>query len=303
MVAPPTSQPLTIAELEDTARRIRIAVVRTVHAVKVGHLGGSLSEADILTALYFRVMRVRPAEPQWPDRDRFVLSKGHSSLGLYATLAVRGYLPVEELVTFDKAGSRLQGHPDMTRLDALDMSTGSLGLGISAAVGIALGLRLAKGDQRTFVLVGDGECQEGSVWEAAFVAARYRLDNLVAVLDHNRLQQFGWMGDSMLHRLPPDRPGELAAKWSAFGWRVIEVDGHDMAALVAALDAATDPDGRPVVVIAETVKGRGVSFAENQFQWHTKIPTDDELRQALRELGEPAMEPPVATPGRPEPGR
>lgn len=279
---------LDVPALEEIARRIRVESVRTVHATRVGHLGGSLSEADILAALYFRIMHVRPTEPGWLERDRFVLSKGHASVGLYATLALRGYFPVDELLTFDQAGTRLQGHPDMRLAPGVDMSTGSLGLGISAAVGIALAARLGERDYRTFALLGDGECQEGSVWEAAFVAARYGLDHLVAIVDHNRLQQYGWQGTSPEDRLPPQAPGELARKWAAFGWRVIEVDGHDLARLVPALeDVVGRPDGRPAVLIAETIKGRGLSFAEGRYLWHVKVPTDEEYAIALAELGEP----------------
>jgi transketolase len=279
-----------IRRLEEMARRIRVGVIRGVNEAKAGHLGGPLSAADILAALYFHVMRVRPDEPGWADRDRFILSKGHSSIGLYATLALRGYFPVEELLTFDKRGSRLQGHPDMTRLPALDMSTGSLGMGISAGVGIALGCRLAGRDARTFVMLGDGECQEGEVWEAAFLAPRYHLDNLIAIVDHNRLQQYGWPGDGPYDRQPPAWPGELMAKWSAFGWRVIEVDGHDMAAVVATLEKAVVGDGRPVAIIANTIKGRGVSFMENRYFWHTRAMTAEEFATAMSDLGEPAAE-------------
>ncbi|HEX8940542.1 MAG TPA: transketolase [Candidatus Limnocylindrales bacterium] len=279
-----------LARLTEAARRIRVETFRTVYASGVGHLGGSLSEADILAALYFGVLRIRPAEPEWPDRDRFVLSKGHASVGLYATLALRGYFLLDELPTFDSAGSRLQGHPDMTRLPGLDMSTGSLGMGISAAVGIALGLRLQGRDARTYVLVGDGECQEGEVWEAAFVAARYELDRLVAIVDHNRLQQYGWQGADHEDRLPPEAPGELVAKWAAFGWRVLDIDGHDMAAIVGALATAAEGDGRPTVIVANTVKGRGLSFAEDRYLWHTRIPNAEEYARGLVELGEPASE-------------
>ena len=275
-----------VARLEELARRIRVEIVRTVHKTGVGHLGGSLSETDILTALYFRELRVRPEEPDWIDRDRFVLSKGHASVGLYATLALRGYFPVAELLTFDSLGSRLQGHPDMTRLPGLDMSTGSLGLGISAAVGIALGSRTLDRTNRTYVLLGDGECQEGSVWEAAFVAARYGLDQLVAIVDHNRLQQYGWQGDGPEHRLPPEAPGELRAKWAAFGWRVIEIDGHSMAGILDALTQARAGDGRPIAIIATTVKGRGVSFAEGRYEWHVKVPNAGEYALAMAGLGE-----------------
>ncbi len=277
-----------IAGLTEMARRIRVEVVKAVDHAKGGHLGGPLSAADMLAALFFHVMRIRPDEPGWPDRDRFVLSKGHSSIGLYAAMALRGYFPVEELATFDAAHSRLQGHPDMTRLPGLDMSSGSLGMGISAAMGMALGARLTGRDARAFVMLGDGECQEGEVWEAAMAAARYGLDNLVAIVDHNKLQQFGWRGDGPDGRLPPEVPGELVAKWTAFGWRVLEVDGHDMAAVVATLEAAVLGTGRPVVVIAHTVKGKGVSFMEGHYFWHTRIIKPDEFATAMADLGEPA---------------
>ena len=279
-----------VVRLQEIARRIRVQIVRTVHAARAGHMGGSLSEADILAALYFHVMRIRPEDPDWPERDRFVLSKGHASIGLYATLAVRGYFPITELPTFDSAGTILQGHPDMTRTPGIDMSTGSLGMGISAAVGIALGARLQGSDARTYVLLGDGECQEGAVWESAFVAARYGLDRLVAIVDHNKLQQYGWQGESIDHRLPPEAPGELVAKWTAFGWRVLDVDGHDLRQLLDAFAAASAGDGRPVAIIANTIKGRGVSYAEGRFEWHTRIPTDAELALAMAELGEPAAD-------------
>jgi transketolase len=293
------ADPAAVVRLEDVARRIRVEIVRTVNHAKGGHLGGSLSEADLLAALYFEVLRIRPAEPAWPDRDRFVLSKGHASVGLYATMALRGYFPVTELATFDAVDSRLQGHPDMTVLPGLDMSTGSLGMGISAAMGIALGLRLTGRAARAYVLLGDGECQEGEVWEAAMAAERHRLANLIAIVDHNDLQQFGWRGDDALHRLPPEQPGELVGKWSAFGWRVIETNGHDMAAILPALRAAAEGDaaGRPTAVIAHTVKGRGVSFMEGKFFWHTRVLTPAEYEQAMTELGEPVE--PVAADGGP----
>ena len=279
-----------VAELEAIARQIRVQIVRTVYRSGAGHMGGSLSEADILAALYFHVMRIRPDEPGWPDRDRFVLSKGHASPGLYSTLALRGYLPTEELPTFDSLGTRLQGHPDMTRLPGLDMSTGSLGMGISAAVGIALGNRLQGRDSRTYCIVGDGEAQEGAVWEAAFVGARYGLDSLTVILDHNRLQQYGWRTEQEGVRQPPESPGELVAKWSAFGWRVIEIDGHDMTQILDAFAQAAHGDGRPVCVIANTIKGRGVSFAEGRYTWHMRVPTDEEYAIAMAELGEPVRD-------------
>lgn len=276
-----------IARLDEVARQIRLAIVRTVNHARAGHLGGPLSAADMLAALYFHVLRIRPDEPAWPDRDRFILSKGHSSVGLYAALALRGYFPVEELATFDAANSRLQGHPDMTRLPGLDMSSGSLGMGISAGVGMALGARLTGRDVRTYVMLGDGECQEGEVWEAAMTAARYGLDSLVAIVDHNRLQQYGWPGDGPDGRMPPQVPGELVAKWSAFGWRVLEVDGHAMEAILAVLEEAAHGDGRPTVVIAHTIKGKGVSFMEGHYFWHTRAIKPDEFAIAMADLGEP----------------
>jgi len=284
--AVPAVDAAEIARLNDVARRVRLEVIRAVNKAKGGHAGGSLSEADLLTALYFHVMRIRPEEPAWPDRDRFVLSKGHASIGLYSAMAVRGYLPVEELLTFDAIDSRLQGHPDMTRLPGLDMSSGSLGVGVSAAVGMAIGTRLQGRDCRTYAIVGDGECQEGEVWEAAFLAARYNLDNLTVIVDHNRLQQYGWPAEGG-ERVPPEAPGELVAKWTAFGWRVLEVDGHDMAAILDVLEKAKHGDGRPVAIIAYTVKGRGVSFMEGRYYWHTRVLTPEEYAQAMAELGEP----------------
>ncbi|HYM82828.1 MAG TPA: transketolase, partial [Candidatus Dormibacteraeota bacterium] len=261
---------------------------RTVHHARAGHLGGPLSAADILSALFFHELRIRPDEPAWPDRDRFILSKGHASVGLYAAMALRGYFPVDELLTFDGAHSRLQGHPDMTRLPGLDMSTGSLGMGISAGMGMALGARLTGRDVRVYVMLGDGECQEGEVWEAAMAAARYGLDRLVAIVDQNRLQQYGWPGDGPDGRIAPTRPGELAARWASFGWRVLELDGHDMRAILGAFETARRGDGRPVVLIADTVKGKGVSFMEGRWFWHTRAIGPEDLARAMADLGEPA---------------
>jgi transketolase len=284
--APATADAAEIERLQEAARRIRVELVRAVNHARAGHLGGPLSAADLLAALYFHVMRIRPDEPDWPDRDRFVLSKGHSSIALYAAMALRGYFPVEELLTFDAAHSRLQGHPDMTRLPGLDMSTGSLGMGISAAMGMALGARLTGRDVRAWVMLGDGVCQEGEVWEAAMAAPRYRLDNLVAIIDHNKLQQYGWPGDGPDGRIPPQVPGELAAKWAAFGWRVLELDGHDMPAIVRVLRDAEQGDGRPTAVIAHTVKGKGVSYMEGRYFWHTRAIKPEELEIAMADLGE-----------------
>jgi transketolase len=276
-----------ITRLQEVARQIRLEVIKAVYHARAGHLGGPLSAADILAALYFHVMRIRPDEPAWRDRDRFVLSKGHSSIGLYAAMALRGYFPVEELATFDAAHSRLQGHPDMTRLPGLDMSTGSLGMGISAGMGMALGARLTGHDVRAYVMLGDGECQEGEVWEAAMAAPRYALDNLIVIVDHNKLQQYGWPGDGPDGRIAPQVPGELVAKWTAFGWRVLEVNGHDMADILRVLEEAARGDGRPTAVIAHTIKGKGVSFMEGHYFWHTRTIKPEEFAMAMADLGEP----------------
>jgi transketolase len=275
------------AELEAIARAARRETVKAVAHARGGHLGGPFSAIDLLVALYFRILRIRPDEPDWPERDRFILSKGHSAIGLYSVMALRGYLPVSELRTFDAIDSRLQGHPDMTVLPGLDMSTGSLGLGLAAAVGVALGARLAAKDFTTFVMVGDGECNEGVVWESAHVAGRYALDNLIVIVDQNGLQQFGWRDPESGARMTPYAGSQLRDRWAAFGWRVLEVDGHDIAAVIDVLRLARQPSGSPVAVIARTVKGKGVSFMEGSYSWHSRVPTDDELSQALRELADP----------------
>lgn len=277
----------TAGQLAAVARRVRRETVKAVAHAKGGHLGGPLSATDLLTALYFRVLNIRPEEPGWPDRDRFVLSKGHSSIALYAVMALRGYFPLAELATFDALDSRLQGHPDMTALPGLDMSSGSLGLGFAAGVGMALGARLAGGSFRTFVMVGDGECNEGIVWESALIAQRYALDNLVVIVDKNELQQFCWRDGVSGGRRPPYTDDEMLARWAAFGWAVSEVDGHDLAAIIGAFEAVRAIRGRPAVVIAHTVKGKGVSFMEGDFRWHSRVPTDEELAIALAELAEP----------------
>lgn len=275
-----------IARLEDMARRIRVAVIRTVSHCKVGHVGGPLSAADILAALYGRILRIRPDEPDWPERDRFILSKGHSSLGQYGAMALAGYFDLGEMLTFNQKGSRLQGHPDMNKLPGIDISTGSLGMGLSAGLGMALGARHLGRGFLSWVLLGDGECQEGQVWEAAHVAPRYRLDNLIAIVDHNKFQQFGWRGDSASHRLPPEDPGDLVARFAAFGWRVMEMAGNDMAEVVRVLEEAAQPSGRPTAVIANTLKGYGVSYMAGNYQWHIGVPSEEEFAVAMAELGE-----------------
>ncbi len=273
--------------LEERGQQIRALVLEAVHHAGAGHVGGPLSAADILAALYFRILNIRPVEPDWPERDRFILSKGHSTIALYAAMALRGFFPVEELKTFDAINSRLQGHPDMTVLPGLDMSSGSLGLGFSAGMGIALGAAATGREFTTFVLLGDGECNEGIVWEGAHAAARYRLDNLVAIVDHNKLQQYGWRGETPAQRITPYDGGDLAGRWAAFGWKVREVDGHDLDELVDVLEWARMQDDAPIALVAHTVKGRGVSFMEGDYLWHAQVPDDDKLSAALAELGYP----------------
>jgi len=289
MTTEPAATPVSadeIARLEDMARRIRVAVIRTVTERKVGHVGGPLSAADILAALYGRILRIRPDEPDWPDRDRFILSKGHSSLGQYAAMALAGYFPLDEMFTFNQKGSRLQGHPDMNKLPGIDISTGSLGMGLSAGLGMALGARHLGADFRTWVLMGDGEVQEGQVWEAAHVAPRFGADNLIGIVDHNKFQQFGWRGDSATDRLPPEDPGDLVARFKAFGWRVLEMKGNEMPDVVRVLEEAAQPTGRPTAVIADTLKGYGVSYMAGDYKWHMGVPTEEEFAIAMAELGE-----------------
>ena len=268
-----------IPQLIEIARSVRIDIVHAIHHAKGGHFGGPLSAVELLVALYFRELNIDPVHPQWEDRDRFILSKGHSAIALYAVLAERGYFPVEELMTFDAIDSRMQGHPDMKQTPGVDMSSGSLGQGLSAGIGMALGARVLGKSFRTYVMIGDGESQEGQIWEAAFIASRYQLDNLVAILDYNKVQQFGWQYPEPL--LPIDHPEE---KFAAFGWHVIEIDGHDFNAILNAFDQAKMVKGKPTIIIAHTVKGKGVSFAEGKYQWHAKVPNDEELTLALAEL-------------------
>jgi transketolase len=278
--------PEELERLRQLARRVRVEVVRMVAASTGGHPGGSLSCTDILVGLYFSELNIRPEDPGWQGRDRFVQSKGHASEALYATLALRGFFPTEELATFGQLDSRLQGHPDMTRLSALDMSTGALGAGFSAAVGMAIGSQIRGTPERTYVLLGDGECQEGEVWEAAWVAARYRLENLVAIVDFNSLQQIGWPGPEPGTREAPWDLTAFSSQWAAAGWAVQRIDGHDLGAILNALDVARAVAGRPAVILAQTVKGKGVSFMEAQAAWHSRVPTAAELALALEELDE-----------------
>ncbi|MDD6276342.1 MAG: transketolase [Clostridia bacterium] len=264
-------------QLQIKACMVRMGVIEGVFNAKSGHPGGSLSIADILTYLYFDHMRIDPKNPADEDRDRFVLSKGHTAPALYATLAQRGYFPVSELKNLRKPGSMLQGHPSMRRTPGVDMSTGSLGQGISAAVGMALGAKLDGKDYRVFTVLGDGEIEEGQVWEAAMFAAAKGLDNLVAVIDNNNLQIDGSIAEV-------NSPYPIPEKFRAFGWNVIEIYGHSFDEIDAAFNAAAELKGKPTAIVAKTVKGCGVSFMENQCSWHGTAPNAEQYEQAMSEL-------------------
>ena len=264
---------------EEFAASMRREIIRMLAAAGSGHPGGSLSATDIMAVLFNEELRIDPQFPQDPGRDRFVLSKGHAAPALYAALALKGYLPVDELTDLRKLGSRLQGHPDSHKLPGVDVSTGSLGQGLSMACGMALAGRLDGRDYRVFALCGDGEQQEGQIWEAAMLAAHYKLDNLTAFVDHNHLQI-----DGQIEKVLSPEP--LADKWRAFGWQVLEIDGHDLEAIRSAIAQAKKVTGQPVMIIAETVKGKGVSFMENQASWHGSAPNAEQAAQALHELGE-----------------
>ena len=264
-------------DLSLKAARVRSLAMDAVFSAASGHIGGALSVADILTVLYFHTMKVDPEAPQAPDRDRLVLSKGHTTPALYATLALKGYFPVEELKLFRSVEGHYSGHPDMVHVPGVDMSTGSLGQGISAAVGMALAGQMDRKDHRIYAVLGDGEVEEGQVWEAAMAAAKYHLDNLCAVVDVNGLQIDGKTADVM-----PSEP--LDKKFEAFNWNVIQVDGHDIAAVAAAFEAAKKGKGKPTVILARTVKGKGVSFMEGDAGWHGKAPNAEQYEKAHAEL-------------------
>ena len=265
-------------ELQKIAVEIRKNILIGVHAAKAGHPGGSLSAADIFTYLYFEEMNVDSKNPKWEDRDRFVLSKGHTVPGLYAALALKGFFPVEEMLTLRKLGSHLQGHPCIQHTPGIDMSTGSLGQGISAAVGMAIAAKMDGKEYRTYTLLGDGETQEGQVWEAAMMAGYRKLDNLCVIVDNNNLQIDGTI-DTVCSPYPLDK------KFEAFNFHVININGNDFDQLDAAFKEAKATKGKPTVIICKTVKGKGVSFMENQAGWHGKAPNDEELALALEELG------------------
>ena len=269
---------MNIKELEIKATEVRCAIIKALHAAGSGHPGGSLSSADIVTALYFDEMNVDPKEPKMAGRDKLILSKGHVGPCQYAALAVRGYYPEEELLTLRKIGSKFQGHPNMHYVPGIEMSTGSLGQGFGAAGGMALANKLDNDPGRIYVLLGDGELQEGLVWEAAMSAGHYKLDNLVGIVDHNGLQIDG-RNDDVMTVMP------IAEKFEAFGWNVIKIDGHDMAQILDAFKQAREVKGKPTMIVAETIKGKDVSFMEGQAGWHGKAPNDEQTEQALAELG------------------
>ena len=263
-------------QLELHANNIRKNIVKMIHNAKSGHPGGALSATDLMTVLYFEVANITPENVKSNDRDKVVFSKGHASALLYAVLAEAG-LTDEDLMTFRLINSKLQGHPNMNYVDGVDMSTGSLGQGISAAVGMAMANKLSKNDNRVYALLGDGECEEGQVWEAAMAASHYELDNLCAILDNNNLQIDGDICKVM-------NPKPLDEKFKAFGWNVVEIDGHNLDEIRAAYKAAEEFKGKPTLILAHTVKGKGVSFMENQAGWHGSAPNDEQLAQALKEL-------------------
>jgi len=268
---------LSTAELKETAKKLRRHIITMIATAGSGHPGGSLSAADIITALYFKVLRHNPENPRWSDRDRFILSKGHAAPILYAALAETGYFPVAELATLRKLDSRLQGHADRNFTPGVEMSAGSLGMGLSFAIGVALAARLDSKAYRTYVLLSDGECQEGQTWEAALSAAHFKLDNLTTVVDYNGIQLSGLTCDIM--NLEP-----FSRKWQAFGWHTIDIDGHDFDQILSAYQRAEKTKGKPTVIVARTVKGKGVSFMENNVAFHGKAPTWEEAELALKEL-------------------
>lgn len=271
---------MTVSEkkqLQITACKVRMGVIESTYGAKAGHPGGSLSAAEVFTYLYFKEMNIDPANPKWENRDRFVLSKGHTAPGLYSALALRGYFPVEDLPTLRHIDSYLQGHPNMNTVPGVDMSTGSLGQGISVAVGMALAAKKTGKENRVYTLLGDGEIQEGQVWEACMAAAHYDLDNLCIVVDNNGLQIDGNVADVM-------SPYPIVDKLEAFGFNVVQIDGHDFDAIEAAFNGAKEVKGKPSAIVIKSVKGKGVSFMENDAGWHGKAPNDAEYAQAMAEL-------------------
>ena len=273
-----TLQPAGVAALRERAREIRLNVLDMVYKAQSGHIGGSFSEADILAALYYDILRIRPEDPKWPDRDRFILSKGHACPALYAVLAMRGFYALDNLATLRQFGSILQGHP-VIKTPGIDMTTGSLGMGFGIATGIALEAKVSGKSYDVYTLLGDGELNEGVIWEAAGTANKYKLSNLVAIVDRNGIQNDGFSDDIM-----PTEP--IDAKFESFGWTVEKIDGHDMQQVVDALHRGRDYREGPYCIVAYTTKGRGVSFMENDYYWHGKPPTEEQYRKAKAELEE-----------------
>ncbi len=270
-------------DLQAKAVQVRKIILQAVKKAGAGHVGGPMSMVEIALTMYFKILRIDPKNPQWPERDRYILSKGHSCIALYTVLALRGFFPLEEVFTYDAIDSRMQGHPDMTKTPGIDMSTGSLGTGASPPLGMALAARRLGKDFHTWVHLGDGEVQEGQVWEMAFIASQYKADNLTAIVDYNRVQQFGFPKDGNIrHRINP--LVQVPEKWRAFGWHVIECDGHDFDSLIPACEEAKRTKARPTCIIAHTIKGKGVSFMEGDYNWHAKVPNDEEMAKALAEL-------------------
>ncbi len=275
----PALEESRVDELEEIARRVRVHIVKSTHEAGSGHPGGSLSATDILTALYFEIMDHRPDEPDWPKRDRFVLSKGHAAPALYGVLAESGYFPVDELMTLRKLGSRLQGHPHVRATPGVDASTGSLGQGLSIASGMALAAKLDRESYRVFTMCGDGEIQSGQIWEAAMFASHNKLDNLIVFLDRNKLQIDGSTEEVM--SIEP-----IISKWNSFGWHVLEINGHDMDQIVDAVNKAEEVHGEPTIIVSHTIKGKGVPFMEGSLAFHGKAANDEQLETALEALGE-----------------
>ena len=270
-------EPLEKQELEQKARKVREDIIEEVYSAKSGHPGGSLSIADILTVLYFREMNIQPENPDWEERDRFVLSKGHCSPALYSCLANRGFFPVKDLKGFRNINSYLQGHPDKNKVPGVDMTTGSLGQGLSAANGMAIAGKVDKKDYRVYCVLGDGEIEEGQIWEAAMAASQYQLDNLCVIVDNNNLQIDGTI-EEVMSSYPIDE------KFRSFGFQVINIDGHDIEEIIKAFEVAKNVKGKPTCIIAKTTKGKGISFMENQAGWHGKAPNEEQYNQAMAEM-------------------
>ena len=270
---------MTNEELEIMAKKVRKGIIEAVYSNNSGHPGGSLSIADILTVLYFKEMNINPKNPKWEDRDRLVLSKGHCSPALYSCLANRGYFPVEDLKTFRNINSYLQGHPDMKNIPGVDMTTGSLGQGLSSANGMAIAGKMEGKDYRVYCILGDGEIEEGQIWEAAMTSAKYKLDNLCVIVDNNNLQIDGTIEEVM-------SPYPIDEKFRSFGFQIINIDGHNIREIIDALDVAKNVKEKPVCIIAKTIKGKGISYMENKAEWHGKAPNEEQYKLALKELEE-----------------